>query len=253
MAETALRPRSGLEIIDAAFSLLKRDYLKFVTIMAIGYLPYLIAFMLVTRAVGSEATAVAFTAVLMMVVSMFWLTVVNAGMTVAASEIYLGREIDIAAALRHTLSRFWPIVAAGFLRILAMFIGFFFLGVGAIWAWVTFFAATTIVVLEGVSSVDSMRRSAELTSGFRWPVLGTLAVTYIVSTGLVLLATIPAMFIDTEVLPTVLTTIATILVQPMNALVETLLYYDLRIRKEGFDIELMTKDLGDTALGQPAR
>ena len=252
MAETALRPRSGLEIIDAAFSLLKRDYLKFVTIMGIGYLPYLIAFMLVMRTVGSEATGVAIAGGVMMVPSMIWLSVVYTAMTVAASDVYLGREINIAAALRHTLSRFWPILGAGILRVLAMFVGFFFLLVGLIWAWVTFFAATTVVVLEGTSSVDAMRRSADLTAGFRWPVFGTLAVTYIISNFLLGLAIIPAFFIDTEVLPTVLSTIVTILVQPFNALVETLLYYDLRIRKEGFDIELMTKDLGDAALGQPA-
>ena len=44
-----------------------------------------------------------------------------------------------------------------------------------------------------------------------------------------------------------LTQIVQILLYPVLAVTVTLLYYDLRIRKEGFDIEMMASELGGRA------
>jgi len=47
-------------------------------------------------------------------------------------------------------------------------------------------------------------------------------------------------------------------IQPVVACVLALLYYDLRIRKEGYDLELMARELGDVparadgAAGEPS-
>jgi hypothetical protein len=253
MAESALRPRSGVEIIDGMFSLLRRDYLKFVTIMGIGYLPYLIAVMLTTRASEGNAGAAAFFGAIMMFVSMFWLNVINGAMIAAASDSYLGRPIDTAESLKRTLRRFWSVAGAGLLRVIVVFVGLLFFLVGAAWAWITFFAATSVVVLEGTGAMDGMRRSAELTRGHKWHVFGTMAVTYLIYYFLLGLAMIPSFLISSEMLPVLAGAIMTILAYPMTALVETMLYYDLRIRKEGFDIELMTRELGELPEGQPAR
>ncbi|MBC7789548.1 MAG: hypothetical protein H7Z74_06360 [Anaerolineae bacterium] len=38
--------------------------------------------------------------------------------------------------------------------------------------------------------------------------------------------------------------VVSILVYPLVAVVATLLYYDLRIRKEGFDLDVMAEELG---------
>ena len=40
------------------------------------------------------------------------------------------------------------------------------------------------------------------------------------------------------------TSIATVLTQPFSQLVAVLLYFDLRVRKEGFDLEILAKQLG---------
>jgi hypothetical protein len=35
-----------------------------------------------------------------------------------------------------------------------------------------------------------------------------------------------------------------VLVEPLTAIVATLLYFDLRIRQEGFDLQIMARDIG---------
>jgi hypothetical protein len=47
--------------------------------------------------------------------------------------------------------------------------------------------------------------------------------------------------IGNTVIMTILTVMASILAYPMFALVEMLLYYDMRVRNEAYDIELMAE------------
>jgi hypothetical protein len=251
LAEIVLRPRSGLEIIDAALSLLKREYVKFITIMGIGYLPYLIATLVFASAVEQESLAGTLGSIGGMIAAMFWLAVINAAMIMAASEAYLGREFDIAAILRQTASRFTTILGAGVLKVISVWIGILFLIVGAAWAWVAFFSVTAIVVIENRGAMEGMRRSAELTKGYRWTVFGTLCITYIIYFFLASIAGLPAIFLQSDMIVQVSSAVVTILVYPFVAMVETLLYYDLRIRKEGLDIELMTKELDELPAPQP--
>ena len=252
LADTTLRPRSGTEIIDAAFSLLKREYTRLITIMGIGYLPYLIALMLFTRMIEKDSMLGIFSSLFSMVISMFWLTVVNAAVIVAASDSYMGREVDIERSLRQTMSQFGTIVVAGFLKWLAIVVGIFFLLFGSVWAWVTFFAVPATSVIEKVDAIDGMKRSAELSRGSKMSLFGTLFITYLIYFMLLSVVSIPAALIpENMMLSQVLPAIMNVLVYPMVALVETLLYYDMRIRKEGYDIQLMTQEL-DGPAGQPA-
>jgi hypothetical protein len=46
--------------------------------------------------------------------------------------------------------------------------------------------------------------------------------------------------------------VVAVFLYPFVQVVITLLYYDLRIRKEGFDMELMAKELGFGATASPA-
>ena len=48
---------------------------------------------------------------------------------------------------------------------------------------------------------------------------------------------------DKEILPHVVSTILTVLAYPLIVVVNVVLYYDLRIRGEGYDLELMTRQL----------
>ena len=54
------------------------------------------------------------------------------------------------------------------------------------------------------------------------------------------------------VLVTLSSGIASVLVQPFQAAIRTVLYYDLRVRKEGYDVELLAEQLGIEAAELPA-
>lgn len=93
-------------------------------------------------------------------------------------------------------------------------------------------------------------------------VLKGLALTFIVGiiisiiqgviVGPLMLLTIPAAMNHTEpsifvtILYSLLSTIASTLMYPLTSIVVILLYYDIRIRREGFDLELLANELGTT-------
>jgi hypothetical protein len=108
------------------------------------------------------------------------------------------------------------------------------------------------VVVEGRGPVDALRRSWRLVRGSYWRVLGImlllLLLLYIlvgVPTGIAGVA-ISIIFPDPvrhfalrQSLSTLIGYISQIVVLPLQLVAYTLLYYDLRVRKEGYDIELL--------------
>lgn len=127
---------------------------------------------------------------------------------------------------------------------------------------------TTALVLEGLRPVAAMKRSWALANGHVGRVFGILFVTSLVVAIIASIITGPvqyivAMFLKDSIVGTAVqsgvSAIASALLEPITAIVLVLLYYDLRIRKEGFDLQMLARDLaagsGETVTGaasQPA-
>ncbi|MBI5652247.1 MAG: glycerophosphoryl diester phosphodiesterase membrane domain-containing protein [Chloroflexi bacterium] len=112
---------------------------------------------------------------------------------------------------------------------------------------------TQAIVLEDLSGIAGIRRSWRLTKGSFWRVVGILfllgifiyVVTAVPTAAIQFGAT--AMFLGSLFVPTVLNSIVATLVamvtEPLQFAVITLLYYDLRVRKEGFDLEMLMQQM----------
>lgn len=111
------------------------------------------------------------------------------------------------------------------------------------------FAAPT-VILENLGPTAALRRSWRLVRGSTLRVFGiTLLVgliTGILSAAVGALLTVVTQFGDQNahlVLSQLATLIVSVLIQPISFIVVVLLYYDLRIRREAFDIEMLAASL----------
>jgi hypothetical protein len=126
--------------------------------------------------------------------------------------------------------------------------------------WAIFFstryiAVTPSIIAEDESAAGSLRRSWELTRGVWWRVFGIMfavgLLVYLVSG---LPATIVTAFVtytrqvDTTtglILVEVISQLGTMIAMPVQLAVNTLIYYDLRVRKEGYDLELMAQQMSE--------
>jgi hypothetical protein len=129
-------------------------------------------------------------------------------------------------------------------------------GVALVWlvVWIAcgYGTTTPIVVLEELSSsFDAFGRSWELTRGLRGKVFGTMFVAWLIGYFLPQLvisgintfrsaggnAAIQTFFV-------VLASLIGIVLAPILPCVLTLLYYDLRVRREAFDLQILSEQLG---------
>jgi hypothetical protein len=256
MPPVALRPRSTTELIDAAVQLLRQHYMEIVTASAIFLIPAFILRLFLPdmragRLPGGEQGLLLITGLL---ITGVFSIVSTAAVVIIISDTYLGREVSIMSAVQRVLNRFWSVFGAALLQSILTGIGIvLFIIPGFIFvAW--FFAGTVVVVVEGKTAWAALMRSRQLAAGSVGRILGVLFLTGFILGAIELiilfLVGIAGVFVHAS---TALTTlggnIASLLTYPFFTVVITLLYYDLRIRKEGFDLEVMASEL---APGGPA-
>lgn len=206
----------------------------------------------------------------------------KAGTIRVISDSYLGQEPELGAALRFGVAKIVPLLLValskglllgliilfgalgiGLLTVIGRLMGpavggllVFVGGIGLCWliVWIAcgYGMTTPVVVLEELSSsFDAFGRSWELTRGFRGKVFGTMFVVWLIGYFL------PQMVISginafvsaagNTVLQTflvVLSSLIGILLAPILPCALTLLYYDLRVRREAFDLQILSEQLG---------
>jgi Membrane domain of glycerophosphoryl diester phosphodiesterase len=158
--------------------------------------------------------------------------------------------------------------AAGF-PLLAALMGFAgVIGSGLLWVWTMLRYAVSVpaAVLEDETATDAIRRSIELTRGSLLRVLVLLVFTMVITYAVLAVFQGPFMvagamagpdsstFFWMNLLGTITGAIGGAFTAPLMIVAFAVLYYDLRVRNEGLDLQLMlaSLDAGATAPTPPA-
>jgi hypothetical protein len=176
-------------------------------------------------------------------------------MIVAAS--YLGGELRAGPAMRATGRRFWVLLAVFFLTLLLKGAGLVLCLVGALIPMTLFLVTTPAVMLEEAGPIQTMARSVVLVRPRFWPVMGIGVASGILASVLGnILATpfsVAALAVGYRwgwILAAIGAILPALVTTPFVSILATLVYFDLRIRNEGFDLQMIAADL---ARGAPAR
>jgi hypothetical protein len=251
MASIALRPRSPSEIVDAAFQILRAHYPQFVMCSAIAYLPWL----LVRLVLASNPMIMASLGIASTLTALIgaWLVfaLMSAVLVVCASQAYLGDPVDVGLAVRTAVPKLGTVMIATVVKYVCMFLGALAFFVGALYFAARFFAVTQAIVLEGASVGEALSRSTALSDGRKWHVLLTLGLVVLIYWLIGLGIGLASLLMGSLVAQAIVVSIYTILVYPVIAITEALLYYDARIKSEGLDIQLMASELDDVATRAP--
>ena len=177
---------------------------------------------------------------------------VTAASVIIVSDAYLGREADIRGALSRTGRRAGSIFGAAWMRGLMIGIGILLCVVPGIIAMIVTFAMPMAVMLEGATASAAFDRSRALARD-QW---GRITLAYVLAFLLAFIAAIGLGVVvelagGPEIVGRLVEMLSSVLFAPLVAVVGTLLYYDLRIRKEGFDIEMLAAELGSLGPAEP--
>lgn len=273
-ARPELRPLAIGEIVDAAIKLYRSNFGVLIRISGAVMLPIGLVQLIATILVGpvdfasmvtveSEPATLGealgplgpiYTVVAITGTLAFLATIIVQGASIQAiATVYQGAEPDWRESLRIGLRRWLPLLAATLLTSIGAVFGLIFCLVPGVWLFTVWSVTPAPVVTERMGAISAMRRSYQLVKGRFWQVLGAMALGYllyfvasqVLSTVTAVVTAVGTMgsgsvsFIPSTIGQIIVGIIAT----PFLAIITTIIYFDLRVRKEGYDLELMAADL----------
>ena len=280
MATLDLRPLSLGELLDRTFTLYRGHFLLFLGISAIPQVFVLVIqlaqalvapasniFSLPNPNLPAQMPQFSVTGFAYMLAFMFAAGIVSVvayllsqGATViAVSDLYLGRTTTLGGAFRRVRGKLATIFGVVVLTFLAVFAGCVLLIIPGIYIALRLAVGVQAAVLEGVGPGDALSRSFALTKENAGRVFLIFLLYAFLSYGLIALLGVPFIvgtFLaknnsDLVRMFTMMTQvgsfIASSLVMPFGTIAMSLFYYDMRVRKEGFDLQMMMNPLGELA------
>src|SRR4029077_16766829 len=269
MAALDLRPLSLGELLDRTFFLYRRHFLLFIGIAAVPYLlvliPVLIGLLLyglpgrsqVPPSVMAVAAVVGGILLIVVALAVFVAFLYSAGASVfAVSEIYAGRQPSIRGSFQLVRGKAGTIFGVMILSGLIILAGFIALIIPGFYLMCRIPLATAAAMIEDLGPNDAIRRSFHLTKDFagRSALIYLLAAALSYGVGLMIqipffvLIAVTAKQSHLMLLWTVLGQVGNflggILVAPVHTIGFALFYYDLRVRKEAFDLQMMMQAIG---------
>jgi hypothetical protein len=168
--------------------------------------------------------------------------------------LIIGCSVGLGVAIASGAGGDGRSIAASILVGLMLIGLLFLLSLGALFFYVRFLLATQAIVLEGQGPLAGLGRSWRLVGGSFWRTVGVMLLMFILT---YLLSTLPTTMVSfaltfssggaldsltrNQVITTLVAYIGLIVALPLQLAVYTLLYYDLRVRKEGYDLELQVQ------------
>jgi hypothetical protein len=261
------RARSATELIDGAFQLYRSNFMMFLTLGAIFYVPVLVMNWTIIG-IMPRATTISEVGIIYERYAVAWpITAIWAGASYAIimtliADIYLGRTPDLGSAVARGMTRIVPAIVSGLIKSVLVGIGTVLFLVPGIYLALRFFAVPSAAILEPLGLTGALGRSGRLSDGLKGHVFKTyliLICLFLAAYVLVLAVTGVIAYLTHSVsalaMPAVIqfvVALAVIAVYPLWPITAVLLYFDTRIRKEGYDIELMAQNVGGAATTAPA-
>jgi hypothetical protein len=260
-----LRPLGFGELLDEVFRVYRRHFWLFVSIALLVALPPLVLQILSGQAdqVGFSASLISGATAggsgqearppdlnllalgLQYLLAIALIPFAEGAIALAAIDTALGRPVTLASCFRRVLQRYWALLGVALLGVVLLPL-FFCLPV-FVWILVRWSMAVPALLAERRGPVQAIQRSWELTRHSWWRLFGILLVVVLMqlvlnsllgAAGLPIAILIP--FVSNLVRGAVAVTVSTLgaaLVTPILYLCLVLLYFDLRIRKESFDLD----------------
>ncbi len=249
-----LKPLTIPDLFDEVFSFYRKNFLLIFGIAGLVYVPYYIIFKLIysippgTLTEGpawSTLGASLWTSIFFLLAAML----AEAALIKAVADRYLGQPSSVLGAYGFILQRFSSVIGTLFLLVLA-WIG----GIITIIGWIFVFFWTVFVMsvfaIEDRAFTDAFSRSRELAQK-NWGrifLVGviTILISVIINGGIEwLIELIFGKYPQgvQAVIAGSLTGLAEAMVVPLGLTAFVSLYFDIRVRKEGFDLQILAQEM----------
>ncbi|MBV9110058.1 MAG: hypothetical protein JO306_11675 [Gemmatimonadetes bacterium] len=234
------RARTVPEVLDAAFQVIRARYVDMFLAVGLVTFPAYALDLFIPDELSKLGT----------LIHGFLMMFGAAAVVVIASDAYVGRQRSVREAVGAALSRWGSLWGVSLMKNLLIGFGILFLVVPGVIALIVTFAMVPAVMVEDASTSDAFDRSRALARD-QW---GRVFVSVVLGFGMMYVAYFSLLLgigvviglLGGNVTPSadaIMSQFFYAAIYPLPVTVATLMYYDLRVRKEGFDLEMMTAGL----------
>ena len=257
--ESSLPARGVGEILNETFVVYGRHFRQFAGLAAVVQVP---ATLLASIPAGGLIVFI-----VLNVISLFALIAIYGAIISGVCQHYVTGDVTIGRCYARVLGRMVSMIAlvtilsalivAGIVAVdiqTPLLVSLVFLVV--LVAYLVYVAvAAPVVIVEGYRSMGALRRSYGLVRRSEWRILGNLAVYLLVAVGLSLVLFLPFWLVSIGAAPDATTIVSRgvqitgsilvgVVVPPVIFIAVTLLYYDLRVRNENYDVVRLSQEMG---------
>ena len=219
-------------VLSKTFNLLFGQFGKFVLLTLVPMIPLLaLAFIALGRPTVTPGIGAlgAITAIL----TGFLSIVAQATTLYGAFQAMRGQPFTIGRSLQIGLGRAVPVIGVAVLVGFAVVLAGLLLLVPGLIVWCMYYVAVPVCVIERPGVMASTSRSAALTKGYRWSIFGLLLLVSVVA----LVVSLVLTRLGGGIVGVLLHFAWQIVSTAFGAVLVTVVYHDLRVAKEGIDIE----------------
>lgn len=253
MTPPVLRPLSLGEILDVAFGLYRSLFLPLLVVTLVTSALPVVLSVYIESAGGALLNLPMY--FLNLLLNAVLGAIASAAATFVVSDSYMGRAISARDAFARATPFIGRLIVLGVLMSLVIGIGLVCVIIPGVILFTGLALSTPALVIEELPSANAaMGRSWALTRGFRgklfWVLLTVLVLILLptIALGGFAAASGDATLLEPTVSPATLgwlvaASLIQLLIYPLFYCVLTVAYYDLRVRKEAFDLEVLASGL----------
>ena len=267
---SVLRPMNIADLLDTSLRIYRRHFLPLLLISAVVFVPMGIFRVLAAVFAVSMVETMEYTdnvdfytmgaaggmGFFYMLLLLLAVPICQGALAIAVSRIYLNEPISVGEVYGSLKGLWGSLIGVTVLVGLLAGIGVLFCIVPGVYLAILFMFAAPAVAIEKMGAIDAMRRSQKLIEGYWWHCFGAYmlvsVLVMIIAAAIVwpfslimgLLMFTTENMVLVQGLNNALEALAQVIMQPVLIIVLVLLYYNLRVRKEGFDLMQMASALG---------
>jgi hypothetical protein len=229
------------DVFSKSFAVYGRRFVPFIVLTIIASIPiYLLIFLVgtptrIATADPADLAASMGPAVILALANVVTKSLASGAVMYGVVQELRGRAFSVGDSLQIALRRFLPIVGIAICTSIVVMLGTILLIVPGLMLLCMFYVSTPVCVAEQTGVFTSMSRSRFLTKGHRWQVFGMILVIGVGAFALGAIVGVSLAWAGPTIAQIANSAVSAI-VDAFGGVLMGVLYYQLRVAKEGIDI-----------------
>jgi hypothetical protein len=232
------------DVFTKAITIYVRRFGPFVVLTVIAQIPQFVTLFVIgapgagsVGATGAGAVGAAGANVVSGLVGLVCSSIASGAIIYGVVQELRRRVFSVADSIQIAWRRLLPMIGVGICTGILAGLGAILLFIPGVMVYCAYYVSMPACVAEQAGVFASMSRSAFLTKGYRWQIFGMLLLILVIFAGFFILAVIAATALTSGGVRLIATQAVGAMVGAFNGVIVGVFYYQLRVAKEGVDID----------------